>query len=92
MFYWSLDVVNQGSGTTNDGNTSRTFFANPEITALATGVDVNLIHRFTVILQAITSGLYIDCEKFERYAKAKTLCSKTLCRKIPVVVNADNST
>lgn len=40
-----VDIVKQGSGTTNDGNTARRFFASPEITASITKVDVNIIKR-----------------------------------------------
>lgn len=65
----TVDVVKQGSGTTNDGNTARKFFSDPEKTALATGVDTELIRRFSSILQAITSGYKIDCDKFSKYGK-----------------------
>lgn len=40
-----VDFVKQGSGTTNDGNTARRFFAEPEITASITMVDENIIKR-----------------------------------------------
>lgn len=40
-----IDMVKQGSGTTNDGNTARRFFADPEVTASITKVDVNIIKR-----------------------------------------------
>lgn len=64
----TVDVVKQGSGTTNDGNTARKFFSDPQKTALATGVDEDLITRFSNILQVLTSGHKINCEKFEKYA------------------------
>lgn len=41
----NIDVVKQGCGTTNDGNMARKFFANPEIVASITSVDVNIIKR-----------------------------------------------
>jgi hypothetical protein len=42
-----IDVPKQGSGNSNDGNTARRFFADPEMTASITGIDVNLIKRFS---------------------------------------------
>ncbi len=41
-----VDFVKQGSGTSNDGNTARRFFENPEVTASITLVDETLINRF----------------------------------------------
>lgn len=64
-----IDVVKQGMGTTNDGNTSRRFFSDPSLTADITGVNENLIRRFTVILQAINSGVHIDPDKFGKYCQ-----------------------
>lgn len=63
-----IDIVKQGSGTTNDGNTARKFFENPNKTANITGLDEDLIKRFAVILQAITSGEKIDVIKFKNYS------------------------
>lgn len=62
-----VDVVKQGAGNTNDGNTARRFFANPEATAQITGVDEELIKRFSVILQVISCGEHVDVEKFREY-------------------------
>ena len=62
-----LDVVKQGSGNTNTGNTARRFFADPETTARLTGLDVNLIRKIAVILQCISSGEKINMEKFKLY-------------------------
>lgn len=63
-----INVVKQGYGTTNDGNTGRRFFEDPVKTADITGLDAELIHRFAVILQAITSGENVDTVKFKDYA------------------------
>jgi hypothetical protein len=60
-----IDVVKQGYGTTNDGNTARRFFADVETTASITGVDENLIRRFSIILEAISSGIPINVDKFK---------------------------
>lgn len=65
-----IDVVKQGHGSTNDGNTARRFFANPDMTAEITGVSEELIRRFAIILEAISSGYHIDAVKFHEYAQA----------------------
>ncbi|XP_025419390.1 uncharacterized protein LOC112689765 [Sipha flava] len=41
-----VDIVLQGHSTTNDGNTSRRFFREPEKSSDITGIDINLIKRF----------------------------------------------
>lgn len=64
-----IDIVKQGSGTTNDGNTARRFFEFPDKTASITGLDEELVRRFAVILQAITSGEQIDVLKFRDYSR-----------------------
>lgn len=62
-----VDVVKQGHGTTNDGNTARTFFRNHEVTSRITGIDSNLIYRFAVILQVTSCEKKINFEKFRAY-------------------------
>lgn len=63
-----IDVPRQGSGNSNDGNTARRFFSDPELTAQITGVDLRLIERFSIILQVLSCGRKIDAAKFESYA------------------------
>lgn len=63
-----VDFVQQGTGTSNDGNTSRRFFANPALVSLITGVSEELIERFRIILQIITCSQRIDSTKFNEYA------------------------
>lgn len=63
-----IDVVKQGKGTTNDGNTARRFFGDVGTTASITGVDENLIRRFSVILECISSGHTINVDKFKEFA------------------------
>lgn len=46
-----VDMVKQGFGSTNDGNTARKFFNNADVVSEVTGVDKVLIERFAVILQ-----------------------------------------
>lgn len=65
----NIDVVKQGFGTSNDGNTARRFFSNSTNSAEITGLDINLVKRFHVILQAIASGRNIDVYAFQNYAK-----------------------
>ncbi|CAG4934584.1 unnamed protein product [Colias eurytheme] len=64
-----VDIVKQGSGTTNDGNTARRFFSDAKTSACITGIDEELIERFHIILQAIASG--------ERNDKAEKSYSST---------------
>lgn len=62
-----VDVVKQGSGTTNNGNSARRFFQDPEKTANITGIDVNLVQRIGVVLQCISSGEKVVIDKFNKY-------------------------
>lgn len=64
-----VDVPKAGYGNTNDGNTSRRFFQNAECSSRITGIDINLINRFKVILEVISSGHEIDHQKFDDYAQ-----------------------
>lgn len=57
-----------GKGNTNDGNTARRLFNNPEKSANITGIKLNLIKRFSNILCAIASGIEINPEAFDAYA------------------------
>ncbi|CAI6353622.1 unnamed protein product [Macrosiphum euphorbiae] len=72
----NIDVVKQGVGTTNDGNSARRFFENPNKVAEITGLDETLIYNFSVILQVISSGQRVDYIKFGVY------CTKTAERYI----------
>lgn len=64
----TVDIVKQGYGTTNDGNTARRFFANPGAVSNIIGVDKKLIERFGNILHVMASNYQIDCDKFDKYA------------------------
>lgn len=63
-----VDVPKAGFGNTNDGNTSRRFFADPETSSRITGINVDLIKRMRIILEVISSGNSIDADKFDVYA------------------------
>jgi len=41
-----IDVPKHGSGTSNDGNTARRFFRDPQLTSMITGINQSLIKRF----------------------------------------------
>ncbi|XP_025414995.1 uncharacterized protein LOC112686776 isoform X2 [Sipha flava] len=62
-----MDIFAEGHGTTNDGNTARTFFRNAEKSAEITGVNLNLIERFKNILMVMASGQDIDTNSFDEY-------------------------
>lgn len=63
-----IDIPKQTSGNTNDGNTARRFFRNAEVSAQITGLNIELIKRFHVILECLASGYAINPEAFESYA------------------------
>jgi len=63
-----IDVVKPGKGTSNDGNTVRKFFGNPQLSTEITGLDENLITRFSILLQAIASGNKINIPKCKDFA------------------------
>lgn len=63
-----IDVLNQGTGTSNNGNTARRFFKDPQITSNITGINEDLIRRFGIILQTLAYDKEIDVDKFDKYA------------------------
>lgn len=63
-----VDIPKAGFGNTNDGNTSRRFFSDPESSSRITGVNLDLIKRLNVILEVISSGHAIDTDKFGAFA------------------------
>lgn len=65
-----IDMPKHGFGNSNSGNTSRRFFSDPELAAEITGINIKLIERLRVILEAISSGHKINIQKFESYTKA----------------------
>lgn len=82
-----VDVPKAGFGNSNDGNTSRRFFADHELSATITGIDSGLIYRLKVILEVISSGHKIDTKKFELFCAD----SETLCRAISMASNDAHS-
>lgn len=59
-----VDFPKPGFGSSNYRNTSKRFFANPEVAAAITGIGIELIKRFSVILEVMSSGLKINTQKF----------------------------
>lgn len=64
-----VDQQKPGYGSSNDGNTARSFFENSEISASITGIDEELIKRFHVVLQVISCGFEINIPKFRKYTE-----------------------
>lgn len=64
-----VDQPKPGYGSSNDGNTARSFFENSEISASITGIDEELIKRFHVVLQVISCGFGINIPKFRKYGE-----------------------
>ena len=61
-----------GSGTSNDGNTARRFFYHTSLSAEITGIDEELIKRFSTILRAISSNFPINTDAFNKYTLETT--------------------
>lgn len=64
-----VDIPKANFGNTNDGNTSRRFFENYEISAKITDLDQNLLYRLKIILDTLCSGHDINVDAFENYAQ-----------------------
>lgn len=62
-----LDITKQGFGTTNDGNTAKRFFSDPQLAFQITKVDENLINRFATISNVLASGFEINYVTFEQF-------------------------
>ena len=60
-----VDFVKQGFGATSDGNMARRLFRDYEKTAVITNIDQDVLKRFEVILQTISSGCAISKEATE---------------------------
>lgn len=63
----NVDKPKAGSGTSNHGNTARHFFEKYQQSAKITGIDQDIIYRFYIILQAISSGHDINLDNFRQY-------------------------
>lgn len=63
-----VDQPKPGYGSTNTGNTARIFFRNASKSAEITGLNEELLQRFSIILQTISCGFEVDSDKFGMYA------------------------
>lgn len=63
-----VDMPKVGFGNTNDGNTARKFFSDPELASNITGLDKNLIYRCSVILNTLNCSYKINASRFGQYA------------------------
>ncbi|KAH9632262.1 hypothetical protein HF086_002897 [Spodoptera exigua] len=81
-----VDKPKPGFGSTNDGNTARRFFGNPELSARITGLDVTIIKNFDVLLRTldllnmliITSDPLINSLREVPKKKSNKLCAEVL--------------
>ncbi|KAF2880792.1 hypothetical protein ILUMI_25380 [Ignelater luminosus] len=64
-----VDMPKAGFGNSNSGNTSTRFFSDPKTAAKITGIDLTLIQKLKIILEALSSGHKIDEIKFTEFAK-----------------------
>lgn len=62
-----VDKPKPGCGSTNDGNTARRFFSNPELSAQITGLDVTLIKQFDILLKTLSCGFEINLVEFQKF-------------------------
>lgn len=62
-----VDVVKQGFGTTNTGNTARRFFNEPNKVAQILRIDRRLVKRFAVMSQVLSCDREIDVNAFKNY-------------------------
>ena len=80
----SVDMVRQGAGNSNDGNTSRRFFSEPLLSAQITQIDEELIERFSTILVVINCNYEIDIPKFEKFRRETAELYVKLCPWYPM--------
>lgn len=64
-----VDRVKTGYGTSNDGNTARRFFRNPEKAAHITNINIDLIKNFSLILRILSCGYEINVDTFKNLLK-----------------------
>lgn len=64
-----VDKPKPGYGSTNDGNTARRFFQNPELSSSITGINKELILKFSKILRVVSIGEKIKLLQFQQLLK-----------------------
>ena len=74
-----IDVPKHRPRTSNNGNTARRLYQNPELTSEITRVNEQLISRFSIVLQATAFNKRINVLKFERYCQITAELYVSLC-------------
>ncbi|XP_067637052.1 uncharacterized protein [Eurosta solidaginis] len=67
-----VDCPKYGYGNTNDGNSSRRFYENDEVTARITGVDRDIVKRLGVIINILNCHEQVIGPKFGEYVSKTT--------------------
>lgn len=62
-----VDIPMAIAGNTNNGNTARRFFSQPNLASEITGVNEEMIKRFGVILRCMACGYEVNVEAFRKY-------------------------
>ncbi|KAJ1530185.1 hypothetical protein ONE63_005114 [Megalurothrips usitatus] len=75
-----VDMVKQGAGTTNDGNTARRVFANPTLAADILGIDREKVERVAIILVLFSIQKRVKLNELRLYSLATY---KLIVEKIP---------
>jgi hypothetical protein len=83
-----IDYPKPGYGSTNDGNSARRIFENHQLSSSISTIDIEIIYNFKIVLQTVSSGYYINIEKFEAYTLK---IAKLFVEKYPWYYMADNS-
>ena len=64
-----VDAVKSGFGSSNNGNLSRRFFGNVEVTADITSFDPRLLLNLSVLLDVVNCNIPINIKKFAKYCR-----------------------
>ena len=64
-----VDKPKPGFGSSNDGNTARTFFKNSTLSSEITGIDEKLINKMYLINRLLSCGFKININKFTTLLK-----------------------
>jgi hypothetical protein len=67
--FWSIKLSLAEAERQTTGIQLEGFFKNYRESARITGVNEDLVHRFYVILQIISSGFEMNTEEFDKYTK-----------------------
>lgn len=73
-----VDMPKVGYGNSKDANTSRRFYDNPECSSRITGINIDLIKRFKIILEVTSSVYDIDPAEFDDFAHTTAKLRETV--------------